>query len=122
MVVTLQNHSGMLITMTCIIVAEPKHQLFHVSSAVTHCPQCPERASGAPMGRVYGQDQALSTPALGRFIVVSLTSVLDPSLSLENTPPNHVSLTSMLNSSSRTATACHLHDLRCYPPPPPEST
>ena len=48
---------------------------------------------------VTGQVEALR-PALRRFLLVSLTSVLKPSLSLNNSPRRCVSLTSVLNSPS----------------------
>ena len=104
MAVTLQNHSGNLNSTTCINAPQPQHELSHVfskapSGAVTICPAGPEGATDA-QSSVVGSGLAPYTPALRRFFRVSLTSVLNPSLSLSDAQPSPVSLTSVLNSSS----------------------
>ena len=105
MVVTLKNHSGSLNSTTCINAVEPQHQLFHVSGqaplgAITTCPQCPEGSYGAPQVWFGVRTKFPSPQPLDASFLVSLISALHPSLSHERTLPNHVSLTSMLNSSS----------------------
>ena len=77
--------------------------------AYTICPHCPKSASGAP--RIWSPVRMrLPAPlalALGCFLLVSLTSVLNPSLSLHNIPSSHVLLTSVLNSSSPSELDCY---------------
>ena len=88
---------------TCLNAAELRH-----ICAATHCQCCPECATGTPTDWVSGQDKAPTrVAALRRFLLVSLTSVLNPSLSLRSpTQPNLVSLTSVLNSSSPSEPYC----------------
>ena len=99
--------SGIHNSTTCIHAVEPQHQLFHVSGKallgiVTNCPLCTKGTSApSPPSWVHGQDQASFTLALGRFLLVSLTSVLNPSLSLECTPPPRAQEPAMFDRGTR---------------------